>query len=651
MSKPPEHFSVKRILSESTYSIPIYQRNYAWEAPEVTQMILDIRDSMNAGSNVYYIGTLVVNEHKINDRIEYEVVDGQQRLTTLFLIASFLNNEKHIEAADTSSLWLNKPNIEFKSRGTSQKTCKAILNNKHHLLSDDNQNSAILHAYKLISEFLPSKNEVHNLTDFTSYFLNNVILTRVEVPDGTDLNHYFEIMNNRGEQLEKHEILKTRLMDALGTVENAEQHRNCLHQVWEACANMEKYALLGFSKELRKKIHNKPARLSVERFDELSHILADAKKHTNPESMKLSQIIEQTEVIESSQQTKITDDRVKSIIDFPNFLLQVLSVMLKKPISLDDKRLLATFNEHILKKEDCLELVKEFVFSLLKCRFLFDNYLVRNESLPGKPLWLLECATLTDDGTINYRNTFSDVHTNDSEDRNKQILMLLSAFAVSSPVKSYMHWLNGCLKFLFYEKELNAYNYLQYLEGLARAFIFDRFLAKSDPADYSEIIYKYTVRHKTTHTESLGDEIKPKLRYSQINNNFIFNFLDYLLWVEHHKLDNSVQNFQFSYRSSVEHHYPQVPKNDIKLDDVYLHSFGNLCLLNTSKNSRLNNNSPVAKKDYYIKGSIDSLKQYFMFKEETWDKNTIRNHENEMIEILTDSLKPMNGCSQTNQAA
>lgn len=70
--------------TDAHYVIPRYQRAYAWEDKEIEQLIDDIND-INASEN-YYIGSLVVS--KVKGKFEtYEVVDGQQRLTTLGTVA------------------------------------------------------------------------------------------------------------------------------------------------------------------------------------------------------------------------------------------------------------------------------------------------------------------------------------------------------------------------------------------------------------------------------------------------------------------------------------------------------------------------------------------------------------------------------------
>ena len=73
--------TIKEVLSNDSYIIPIYQRNYEWEQPQIERLISDIN---SIGENEqYYLGTLVTFKR---DDGSYELVDGQQRHTTLNLI-------------------------------------------------------------------------------------------------------------------------------------------------------------------------------------------------------------------------------------------------------------------------------------------------------------------------------------------------------------------------------------------------------------------------------------------------------------------------------------------------------------------------------------------------------------------------------------
>ena len=76
------------------------------------------------------------------------------------------------------------------------------------------------------------------------------------------------------------------------------------------------------------------------------------------------------------------------------------------------------------------------------------------------------------------------------------------------------------------------------------------------------------------------------------------------------------------------------------LQSIYLKinnidNFGNLCLISVSKNAKLNNHPPKSKKEYYLNGKYDSLKQHIMMeKSDNWDENSIEKHNSEMLEIL-----------------
>ena len=75
---------------------------------------------------------------------------------------------------------------------------------------DENSKKTILSLYK---------NDQKELESFVNYFKNNVVLVRVILPEDTDVASYFEIMNNRGEQLQKHEIIKARLLEKIQSAE------------------------------------------------------------------------------------------------------------------------------------------------------------------------------------------------------------------------------------------------------------------------------------------------------------------------------------------------------------------------------------------------------------------------------------------------
>ena len=328
-------------------------------------------------------------------------------------------------------------------------------------------------------------------------------------------------------------------------------------------------------------------------------------------------------------------ERFSSIINFQNFLLHILRIQTKQDVSLDDKRLLEPFDKQLKsfdnlehKIEDKIEFVKLFGFNLLKGKFLFDQYIIKREFAKEKDGWSLKSLKWYEGNKVSYVNSFN------KEEDNKRLLMLLSMFHVSAPTLIYKHWLNASLYFLFENHdEITAEKYLNWLENLAQAYLYDRYLASKDAeVDFYDIVYNNKVmsQNKSLHENQVWDNLNTGTRVE----NFVFNYLDYILFIE--KADG-YQEFEFSFRSSVEHYYPQNPiSSDDKLDQATLDKFGNLCLISRSKNSTLGRYMPQAKKDHYVRVKPDSLKQKKMMSEKSWNKEKIEAHTVDMLNKLRD---------------
>jgi len=113
---------------------------------------------------------------------------------------------------------------------------------------------------------------------------------------------------------------------------------------------------------------------------------------------------------------------------------------------------------------------------------------------------------------------------------------------------------------------------------------------------------------------------------------------EYLLWKnwkEEEKTDE-FKNYRFFSRNFIEHIYPQ---EDAKIDDEYLHSFGNLVLLSVSQNSESNYKSVSVKKSMFNekKDTYDTLKSYCIFKiveNKGWNPKQIEKHRDEIIDLI-----------------
>jgi hypothetical protein len=86
MAKIENHkYSIEEAFRECFYIVPDYQREYVWTDKEVQQLLDDINEQIDAGSSrEYFVGTVLVSPAA--EKNHFEVIDGQQRLTTFFLL-------------------------------------------------------------------------------------------------------------------------------------------------------------------------------------------------------------------------------------------------------------------------------------------------------------------------------------------------------------------------------------------------------------------------------------------------------------------------------------------------------------------------------------------------------------------------------------
>lgn len=659
-SEKPQQLNIRQLLEKDEYVIPIYQRNYAWTNSQISQLIQDVVDSYTKSDTVkpYYIGTLIAYRRNDGGRISYETIDGQQRLTTLTILLSLIRKEY----TEVGTLWYKKHNLIFDSRPKSTETLRLLYQGA--ALDRIDSNVAIKQGYQDAKNALARilrDNPQLKIEDFGKYLLDSVYILRVLVPEDTDLNHYFEIMNSRGEQLEKHEILKAQCLEILD-----EDDRYAFNLIWEACSNMERYVQYGFTNTKQRSIvfgnddENKWNTLASQE-QVYSNLILDNTEQEDNSSVSIKDLIGVgAKTYKANDTVEESSDRFNTVINFSNFLLHILRIQTGKDIALDDKRLLDLFEPH-LKATDKKTFVKNFGYHLLKGKFLFDKYVIKRDD--HKNDWSLKKLKWYGEKSVSYKNTFGNEESND--DINREILMLLSMFHVSNPTLVYKHWLNAVLKYAFDNDDIQGSSYKAYLEELARTFMFDRYMAKS-PKDFYEMIYK----NKGKMLNGRGDISFKQINQGTAVENYVFNYIDYLLWQDYRSdektffvvegirvHDKRISEFEYTFRSSVEHYYPQHPIEGnpsiaLKEEDKelgqrdWLNNFGNLCLISNSKNSRLSNYMPVAKKEHYRGStSIDSIKQRLMMAYSEWDTkgengiNEIKEHNKQMRTLLKSAIR------------
>ena len=621
------------------YVIPLYQRAYAWEDRQLVQLIEDIQDVDEEAS--YYIGSLIVSKQSGR----YEVVDGQQRLTSLFLLLNCLGVKV-------------KPTLTFACRERSNYTLrniKELLLEEQSKLDMDRIEAGIQRGVKILCHEI-GKADFDRRTFLKK--LSKVIVYRIEVPENTDLNRYFEIMNTRGEQLEQHDILKAELMSYLSD----EAEKELFAKIWDACSDMTGYVQMHFvgkNNSVRETFFGGT-------WNELpSQNLQEYKKHMkeveNEESgCCIKDIIKEDFYIEDDEGYVDRETRVRfeSVIEYPYFLLHTLKVFValkgikheNKDLKitdelLDDKKLIDAFNRVVFHGvyeagrigEHKEKFAREFIICLLRTRYLFDKYIIKreyaNDSTEGE--WSLKSLHVSGQQSKKkpyYKNTEfvrSGEWTSTNDRRTKTNIMIQSALRVSYTSPKVMHWITKLLVWLSEEDCKHIRN-----DDITR---FDSIAEQIAIAAVKENFFR----------------VCPRGVYAMGVNtpHIVFNYLDYLLWYHDRDGKKKYSDFTFEFRNSVEHWYPQNPsEGTFEQWKDGVDQFGNLCIIQRNVNSKFSNMSPEAKKstfkDMISKGSI-KLRIMSELTEKKgdkaaslyWKETMYRKHEEEMIGHLKEACE------------
>jgi len=209
----------------ATYNIPIYQRNYSWNNNNIEELYNDVINEETG----YYIGNLLVT--RIPSTSDFDVVDGQQRLTTIALFFLAIHEEltnlesKNTDPQISGQIYSLKADIARKLRtGKGIPRIKLLEPDaeifRNYLQVLDNKpkgkfgNRTFGKRYKFIQELIGDKegndstNAFPKINDFYNK-LNNVELLRITVNDLTDAFSVFTSLNAKGLPLTLIDLLKS----------------------------------------------------------------------------------------------------------------------------------------------------------------------------------------------------------------------------------------------------------------------------------------------------------------------------------------------------------------------------------------------------------------------------------------------------------
>lgn len=575
-----------KTLCEFHFKIPIYQRLFVWGEDQILQLLEDLRSAADSPSprDKYYLGVISVFQDPAGNA-KWEVIDGQQRLTFLTLMAcEFVRSQKLSKEKSSNGshddwnkfvLDSNECRIEFQGRSEDQDAILAYLKDG---CKYDSGCANFREFHRVFKDWeQKSLKDVSSFRRFAEYCFTEVALLVNELPDGYsrfDLNLYFEKMNSTGVQLTPIELVKGRWF----ATESAR---------WNACVNFDKRFV-----EPKSETQGTDSSLKLSDIKSLS-IPQDSSKTAANEERKYHQLVVRPEVL----------------------LLHALALYK---------------NEESVAKSDYRKLVQTFIKNGVGKTFDKKRFM---DTLCQYRKWIDENIIFlkNDGGQYDYcfrkeaeKNPTDDEIVIDDELRQFQAMLYVSSGETQVwLLKAYMNFREKGetrnLLDVLWEQDRERHM-LPDLEKMSYGSVDRYWFWRLDYEIWAEL-------HKMT---APGKNEKLNIDLSEIPNSL-----------------PAIKRYVFRRNRSIEHLHPQTPVNQgdkWRLD--YENSFGNLAMISTGFNSFQSNkgiNEKISNLADQVNGyRLESLKLLLMgliSKKSTdgsviWDIDMVKQHGVAMYEIL-----------------
>lgn len=597
-------------FNNELFVIPAYQRPYSWGYNEITKLLNDLKE--NQQDKIYFIGNVIA----LSNNGKFDLVDGQQRFTTLWMLALYLS--KSFTDTDLINFCcLNrKSRLIFAIRDKTNEYLQQLLidqkqDNKsfwelQNLLpvvgvqdASLAQNQIIANNFRIIDQWIDENNIEKSFLEFIKTKLTFEFLI---APQGTDENKLFIQINTNGAQLQHYDILKSELINAI-----EEEERQAYSTKWDNCSGM-------FD---RKGNHEQKVSLSIS--EKLVDILdSDEEKLFYKE--------------QNNNANKKPTDTYQQIISFSTLLIHTLLIYIKNendnlklslPTFFNTDKLLEVFNEFRYKvinanTEPRNKYAKDFIDCLVKIKEQLSNSIIFSD-LQDNDFALLSSLQ----------------NKQEEKEENDKNIEQLQRMLYHSNNDTMHYWLGIYLDQLLSSQVTNSIKILEKIDNIIS-------IKGNTQATYQS----YFKNPEDFLSQSLEPVLFDQPFIFKGFNRYWFYKLEYLLW----KKDNNNSSKIIS-RTSVEHVLPQSQKTLYEEKEIDIDKLGNLILITVSENSGFSDKNVMEKNEYRKKLSNPPLKMIKLFDDleknnlikESHDDNdyiklieVLKNHEDEMLKLLID---------------
>ena len=231
------------------FLIPEYQRSYVWEDDNIMELLDDLFFAYeNKPDNEYFLGSLVLKKLENEEFPEYEVLDGQQRLTTFFIMLAVLRDlienpknknqmqEKIYQEEDEFNGVPERSRITYKIRDNIDDFIKSYIIEENGTIKEEELNNlreekniSVSHMANAILILRRELSKKENIFEFAKYLNRKALFIYVSTSNTEDAFRMFTILNDRGIPLTSADILKSENIGALGSDKEKQKYA----QLWE----------------------------------------------------------------------------------------------------------------------------------------------------------------------------------------------------------------------------------------------------------------------------------------------------------------------------------------------------------------------------------------------------------------------------------
>lgn len=639
MSINSKLYSLAEIVEEGTewrFNIPIYQRLYVWGEDQVLTLLNDLINAYERDEDIFFLGGTLLVEQQSDDGKLFDLIDGQQRFTTLWMLCHVWR-EALEPFLTVSTLKITEPRLRFAIRPDVNQFLEMLAFGEQGQPVPDKEATKrmriAINLMKSVFEKRPLPAGVidisTHLTGLTKFVFGKVKFVFTTVPRETDLNKLFEVINNRGVQLQHHEILKARMLEALN-----EKDRGPYAVLWEACADMENFVernlsgnFEGFASEMASYYKQKKLTDTMAVQELLAQRIAD---ESDRHALTLKDILKSERELPESKAAAGSNTSepswARSIFGFPLFLQHVLRIWLVENNLSDiprllDRELLALFEDHFFNAPgDRNENAHSFINLLWSLRVIFDEHVIKWADQGEEEIHLISKISVSTDNVARSRKT--DSH---------RAFSLLQSMLYHSQEITTQYWVTPFLLFIHRNPGQKAERYFDYLRHL------DNHLFGSEANDSLAMRTRSFMeapwqRRPLIHNEELGKPNGVKFAH------YWFYKLEFVLWFQEKHTTEQWRQFRLTAKNSIEHISPQTQsERDENRVEKALNHFGNLALVSRSLNSEYGNLPYNEKRQRFLnknRNRLDSLKMDLIYKNDQWNDTKAFEHQKFMIDCL-----------------